>query len=172
MTRAVLSSHTLSAIVALAAILVAPRCASAHALRVDCYLRAESVIVEAYFDDDTPADKAKVRIFDAGGNEIARGQTDADGKWSTHRLSPGRYRVEVDAGGGHFAKQSMEVPANGNVATAPIRITEGPSRPEAARMFWPKLMVGLGAIAGFAIALWIAARCKKEPPRSATPSAG
>jgi hypothetical protein len=28
-------------------------------------------------------------------------------------------------------------------------------------MFWPKLVVGLGAIAGFGIALWIAARRKK-----------
>ena len=169
MTRVAVQSRSFLAILAVAALLAAPQQGDAHALHVDCHLRGEKVVVEAYFDDDTPADKAKVRIVDAGGNEIAGGQTDAAGKWSMERPASGRYRVEVNAGGGHFAKQTMVIPGEGDIGAAPARVSEGPSRQEAARMFWPKLAVGLGAIAGFGIAVWIAARRKKEPPREAHP---
>jgi hypothetical protein len=172
MSCADLRSRGFALMFALAAFLSTPRLACAHALRVDCHLRGEEVLIEAYFDDDTPAGKAKVRVFDDSGTLVADGRTDAAGRWSVARPKPGRYRVEVDAGGGHFTKQTMDVPAEiASGETAPIRISEGPSRQESAKMFWPKLIVGLGAIAGFGIALWIAARRKKAPHGSELPGA-
>jgi hypothetical protein len=162
MTGAIHRSRGMLVMLALMVLLGTPRIASAHALRVDCHLRGGEVLIEAYFDDDTPAGEAKVRVFDDKGSLIAEGRTNAAGRWSVARPKPGRYRVEVDAGGGHFTKQTMDVPAEiASGESAPVRISEGPSRQETAKMFWPKLMVGLGAIAGFGIALWIAARRKK-----------
>ena len=42
-----------------------PANAFAHALGVACTLRGDKVEVEVFYDDDTPAQKAKVQVLNA-----------------------------------------------------------------------------------------------------------
>ena len=73
----------------------------AHAVGVDCTVRGDKVEVEGFFDDDSPAQKAKVRVVNAKGELIADGITDEKGRWSFRTPAPGKYQVELDAGAGH-----------------------------------------------------------------------
>ena len=82
-------------------LLLVPAIASAHGLFAECKIEADIVRVSAYFDDDTDATGAKVRVLDADKRVRAEGTTDEKGKWSFPRPTAGKYRVEVDAGAGH-----------------------------------------------------------------------
>lgn len=136
--------------------LATARPAPGHALGAECKLRGDRVEVEAYYDDDTPARNAKVRVLDAHDNVVAEGRTDAQGKWSFPKPQPGSYQVAVDAGAGHGTKLKMTVPAG--EGAPPAAISEGPRREEFTRFPWLKVTLGLGAIALFALALWLALR--------------
>ena len=60
-------------------------------------LEKDPVAVEAWFDDDTPAQAARVRVVRDTGEEVAAGATDDRGTWSFPKPGPGRYRVEVES---------------------------------------------------------------------------
>jgi nickel transport protein len=130
--------------------------AAAHALGAECRLRDGRVEVEAYYDDDTPAPDAKVRVLDPQENTIVQGRTDAQGRWSFPTPRPGKYRVIVDAGAGHRATVPMTVPASEDV-TASL-LSDGPSRQEFTRFPWLKAGLGLAVIGGFSLALWLSRR--------------
>src|SRR5262245_28615831 len=65
-------------VVALAALLalVFATPAEAHKLFADCHVKGDRVEIEAYFDDDTPAAQAQVKIVDQAKKTIAEGKTD------------------------------------------------------------------------------------------------
>src|SRR5205085_2177382 len=92
--------------------------AEAHALSGQCKLVGNQVQVEAYFDDDSPAADAHVRVLDGAKGEIAKGRTDAKGGWSFARPAAGKYIVVVDAGAGHRTDIAMTVPPGDDSATA------------------------------------------------------
>ena len=72
----------------------------------------------------------------------------------------------MDAGDGHIAKKTMNVPPAGSSAapvpaaafsagaTPSVRISEGPSREEFTRVPWLKIVLGLGFIGAVGMALW------------------
>src|SRR5438128_10049711 len=64
------------------AVLLAADSAHAHDLLAECKLKGGTVIVEAFFSDNTPAREAKVTVRDARGGELASGRTDDAGRWS------------------------------------------------------------------------------------------
>jgi hypothetical protein len=70
--------------------------ASAHDLRGRITLLPESIKVEAWFSDDTPAEGAQVSIKDDKGAEVARGKTDETGICLIPKLKPGAYEAEID----------------------------------------------------------------------------
>src|SRR5262245_32067281 len=98
---------------AVAAWLALAGAAPAHDLGANCKVEGGRVLVTAFFEDDTPARGAKVRVFDAQKQEVAAGQTDAEGRWACPAPPPGAYLVVVDAGGGHRADVDLTVPAAG-----------------------------------------------------------
>jgi len=120
-----------------------PGRAGAHALGAECKLVGARVELEAYYDDDTPARQARIRVIGAGGTIVAEGKTDAAGNWSFARPAAGKYEVQIDAGAGHRKVVALSVPDD---ATAP-RVSEGPAREEFTRSPWPRLLVGLLVIA-------------------------
>ena len=144
-----------SAALVLLALLLATSPAAAHALGAECRLRGGTVEVEAYYDDDSPANRARVRILDASGKAVAEGRTDAEGRWSFPTPPPGPYAVVVDAGDGHLVKLKMTVPdpppgdAAGSQDKA-VPVSEGRSREEFTRVPWGR--VGLGLLALMALA--------------------
>src|SRR6266571_8807784 len=80
-----------------------PPSAQAHAVGLEWRFRDDRVVIDVFYDDDSPAVRARVRVLD-GDKEIATGLTDEKGGWSFARPAPGRYTIDVDAGAGHRAR--------------------------------------------------------------------
>jgi hypothetical protein len=82
--------------------------AFAHKMYVEAKPLTDHVRVEAYYDDDTPAQEAKIKILKDDA-VIAEGRTDEKGVW-TCTLPPGHYSVRAETLG-HAAHGVIEVPA-------------------------------------------------------------
>jgi nickel transport protein len=126
-----------------------PLAAAAHGLDFEPTLKDGRVRVEAYYDDDTPADAAAVTVTDAANVVILEGKTDAKGVWEFAAPPPGRYAVKVNAGDGHVAKRTITIPepdgAAGSISDGPTRAAfTGPTR-------WVLAAVGVAAIGGLTV---------------------
>jgi nickel transport protein len=89
---------------------LSPGRAAAHALQVTIRTMSDAtpVTVIVGFDDDTPAEDAKVVVTDAAGKEVARGKTDERGVWRFTKPAPGKYVATAEAIG-HKTKVEFEV---------------------------------------------------------------
>jgi len=142
---------------AIAVLALVPRSALAHGVGLNCKLHGDRVIVEAFYDDDSPAVRAQVRVL-AADMEVANGLTDDKGIWSFARPSPGKYTIKLDAGAGHRAKDTITVPSDGeSPTTAPQVIGDAPRRDEFTRFPVLGLLYGLLIIAGLAALFVLAA---------------
>ena len=106
------------------AVALVPGQASAHDLQLVVKLPPESLdvlVIEAGFDDDSPAEGAKVVITDANGTMIVEATTDARGVCKLARPVPGKYTATVEALG-HKDKVAFEVAgvAVSDVSPTPI----------------------------------------------------
>jgi prepilin-type N-terminal cleavage/methylation domain-containing protein/prepilin-type processing-associated H-X9-DG protein len=152
-----------------AVFLAVPSTVSAHGVGVEAKLKGDSVRVEVFFDDDTPAADAKVSVTAEDGKLVAEGKADAKGLWSFSVPRPGKYRVTADAGGGHLAKTTMTIPprsvsalsaseprhASTDSSTEPaVSISEGLTREETTGpRRWILAGVGLAVIGLFTFAI-------------------
>jgi hypothetical protein len=119
--------------------------------------------VEAFFSDNTPARDAKVTVRDPHGDELAAGRTDDAGRWTFPAPAAGKYEVTCDLGDGHRKAAIVTIPSA--AALKPITptpdeivVTGGPTREELTRFPWLRLVLGVGAIGGLAMLLWLATR--------------
>jgi hypothetical protein len=110
--------------------------AEAHGLYVHTELRGNQLRIEAWFDDDTPAEKARVKIV-SGTTVIREGVTDEKGLWLTESLSPGKYQIQVDAGAGH--RRDTEF----NMTEKDVSGTAGPTKIEVKEQQWIGVLAGL-----------------------------
>ena len=158
-------------LVLLLGLTLAPR-ASAHALGAECKLVGDRVALEAYYDDDSPADGARVRVEDGGKQVVTEGRTDARGGWSMPRPGPGRYTVVVDAGVGHRTQLAFTIPAPQSTSTpdavAPpepaVTISEDRTRQEFTAFPWLKLAIGLAVLGGLSAAFLVSRRLQRPGP--------
>ena len=160
----------------LGCLITAPR-AEAHALSGQCKLVGNSVELEAYFDDDSPAADAKVRVLDGAKTAITEGRTDAKGRWSFPRPAMGKYVVVIDAGAGHRTEIAVTIPAGDAAASSAdddcccceepssssspspsLTVSDGPDRATFTGYLWLKLGIGLAVIGGLAAAFVISRR--------------
>ena len=117
-------------------VLTVPAMAHAHAIGAEAKLAAGRVELEAYYDDDTPGADAAVTVTGPGGKVVAEGRTDPVGRWSFPRPPAGKYRVTIDAGGGHRATIGLTIPppappvASPRPAGDPVNVSDGPTRSE------------------------------------------
>jgi hypothetical protein len=95
-------------IATVAVALLGPARAVAHDLRVVVKLLPDRVQVEAGYDDDTPAEAAKVILTDSQGTVVAEGSTDERGVCHLPKLGPGRYTAKV-VSAGHADTVAFEV---------------------------------------------------------------
>lgn len=131
--------------------LLLPAVAAAHAIGVDVKPMGETVRVEAYYDDDTPAKGAKVWVEDESNARVAEGRTDENGFWTFPTPDPGRYTVRVDAGDGHAARKTLRV---GEEQSGVQTSSDGPNRESfTGPQRWAMTGIGLAAIAGLTILL-------------------
>jgi hypothetical protein len=91
------------------ALLLTAAPAFAHKLIVECRVQNDRVRVEAFHDDDTPAQQAKIIIADESKKIIAEGRCDERGLWSCPLPTPGKYTVRAESVG-HTAKTDLEIP--------------------------------------------------------------
>jgi hypothetical protein len=149
--------------------------AAAHNLDAECKLVGNRVEVEAFYDDDTPARQARVRVLDARQEVLFEGKTDEQGKWSFPRPAPGEYKVEIDAGAGHRRPVTMTIPgprANATtekVIEAAVRISESAGREELTRFPWQRLLLGLLIIAALSGFFLLVSRRRRPQRDEATP---
>lgn len=92
-----MNRHTIVA--AALAVVFAAAPARAHDLRAKLNPETDPIRVEAWFDDDTPAQQARVSVVRSTGEEVASGQTDERGVWSFAKPGPGMYRITVESVG-------------------------------------------------------------------------
>jgi hypothetical protein len=86
-------------VIAVLVVAFAPGRAAAHDLRAKVKTVVDPIVVEVGFDDDTPAEGAKVVIYDSSGKEIAAGKTDEKGVWTFKKPAPGKYKAVVESAG-------------------------------------------------------------------------
>jgi nickel transport protein len=112
------------------------------------------VTVAAYFEDNTPAQQAKVFVTEVDSTPVVHGTTDDRGRWAFARPAPGRYRILVDAGNGH------RVHADLTIATDPALSAgiDTPSRAEFTRFRWLGVLGGVGFLGLFAGVAWLVRR--------------
>jgi nickel transport protein len=151
-----------------AVVLFTPAAADAHAVGAEPKLVDGRLQVDAFYDDDSPAEDAKISVTDAAGNVVAEGKTDDKGRWSCPAPPPGKYGIKVDAGAGHRAVVKFTVPDPAAPAAGGPPVSDGPTRAEftgPVRYVWAA--VGLLAIGG---GTWVAMRVLRG--RSATAGDG
>jgi hypothetical protein len=138
--------------------------ANAHALDFDCKVKRDRVELEAYYDDDTPARSAKVRVEDQGRQLIAEGRTDEEGRWSFARPESGPYRVIVDAGAGHRSEREITITAEA-ATTEPAAPKQRTRRERFTEFPWLRLGGGLAIIAGLGAAAWVGRKIGRHARR-------
>ena len=168
-------------------LLVSPSIVSAHGIGVEAKLKVDRVAIEAFFDEDTPAADSKMAATNENGKVVAEGRADANGMWSFPVPPAGKYRVTVDAGGGHMAKTTITIPARPAAqTTAPSEGTAPPTGPaaelEAIVSDWPTrpettgwrrwLMAGVGVtiIGLLTLAFRLVTRKRIRSPASEEPA--
>ena len=139
--------------------------AFAHRLIVDPTPVGDRLRVEAYYEDDTPAQYAKVTVV-VDGRTVAEGQTDDRGVWTCPRPAPGTYTVRV-ADHGHAGKETVVIP---DPNASPLAVSADPDPPredrsERTRTPWGRLAIGLAIIAGLTL-VW---RFRPRPARAVSP---
>jgi hypothetical protein len=117
--------------------------AFAHKLYVDPTIVGDRLRVEVYYDDDTPAQDAKVTVL-FGDEKLATGKTDEKGVWTWPKPGPGTYLVRAESLG-HAAKETVVIP---DPAADPPPAAPPESRPSRTRTPWRNLALGLGVIGG------------------------
>jgi len=154
--------------------------AVAHDLGAEVRLTGPYLEVQAFFDDGTMARNARVELLRyADRQPLGEGRTDQHGRCRLPRPPAGRYLVRVNAGAGHIHEETVTVPPAPDssttseqpevVSSAPsqpaesIRISSGPTYEQKARLRWLKLVLGLVAILGLAVAAWWVLRIRQTP---------
>jgi len=118
--------------------------AFAHRLHVDPKVVGDQLRVEAYYDDDTPAQEAKITVR-SGDMTVAEGRTDEKGVWTCPKPAAGKYTVRAESVG-HAATESLDI--NEIAASEPVASDESKSAQRLAntRTPWRNLAVGLGLL--------------------------
>jgi len=137
--------------------------AFAHRLHVDPKVAGDQVRVEAFYDDDTPAQEAKITVT-LGDQTIAEGRTDEKGVWTFAKPAPGTYLVRAESVG-HAATEALVVPE----PDQPPPAEPTPPTDERARRThtpWGRLAVGLAMIGGLWLAWAISRRAVSKADRA------
>jgi hypothetical protein len=133
----------------LAALLLLGLCpgfAFAHNIDFTWKSVGEQLLIEAFFDDDTPALAARVQILDEEGRIMASAVTDGQGKCTLPAPNPGKYHLVVDAGAGHRKERPIVI---GDSSSGGVK------RSDFTRFPWVRIAIGLGVIGAVAGAfLW------------------
>jgi hypothetical protein len=141
-----------------AALLVWCPPAFAHRLHVDPKPRGDQLRVEAFYEDDTPAQDARITVR-LGDHLVAEGRTDEKGVWTCPLPKPGTYTVRaVSAGHADTATLTVPPPPPTTAAAAPPAPQPEDDRGSRTGTQWAGLAAGLAIIGG----LWLVWRVTRR----------
>jgi hypothetical protein len=140
--------------------------AFAHRLHVDPKIVGEELRVEAYYDDDTPAQEAKITVK-AGDLTVAEGRTDEKGVWTCPKPGAGKYTVRAESVG-HAATETLDIGEVAAAAEPPAANgSQSAQRLANTRTPWRNLAVGLGLLGTVCVA-WLFTRKAGNRAHSST----
>jgi hypothetical protein len=147
---------SLTLFASLGVILLSPALASAHALEAIVRVTDTVVIIEAGYDDDTPAPSAQVVIRDANQRIVYEGTTDERGLCTFSLPPAGRYVAEVTS--------------TGHRATVEFTIDNAPAEYQSWR---PNrragLILGAGGLLVLVMISWWRLQRRQRHPRNSPP---
>ncbi|MBA2226326.1 MAG: carboxypeptidase-like regulatory domain-containing protein [Thermogemmata sp.] len=153
--RSSLQCH-LSLIAGMGIMLLSPDLASAHALEAIVRVTNTALVIEAGYDDDTPAPSAKVVIRDANQRIVFEGTTDDRGLCTFSLPPPGMYVAEVTSTGHRASVEFVVENAPGEYQSwRPNRRTG--------------LFVGIGGLLVLVLISWWRLRRRQRSPRNSPP---
>jgi nickel transport protein len=138
--------------------------AFAHRLHVEPKVVGDQLRVEAYYEDDTPAQDAKVTVR-SGDATVAEGRTNEKGVWTCAKPAAGTYTVRAESVG-HAATETIVIAkAEDGPPTATIASDDSGSvgRKAKTRTPWRNLILGVGLVAAACLA-WLVSRKTGRPP--------
>ena len=135
------------ATVAAAGALVIPTRADAHAMHAKVDVTNDPARLDAYFDENFPAELADVTVTDADGNVVLTGKTDKRGVWMFPRPKPGTYVLTVKEPDGHVAKREFTVGAGEETVFTGRRLNK-----------WVGLSIGVVVLLGASGISWLLRR--------------
>jgi nickel transport protein len=140
----------------LAALFLCASPASAHRMIVDPRSKGDQLHVEVFYEDDTPAQQAKVIVLN-GDQLVAEGRTDEKGVWNCPKPPPGTYLVKAESLG-HAAKATLVVSEAASApATAAVVDSQPTDHSQQTAIPWRNVAIGLGVI-GVLCIVWITVR--------------
>lgn len=101
--------------------------ARAHRLNVEARLEAGRAVVEVYFGDGTRPEGAEV-VVTRDGVEVARGRTDATGRFWFAPAAPGRHAIAVTEPGLHRGQAALDVAPGDLVAAVTTRAADAEAK--------------------------------------------
>src|SRR5262249_53707745 len=138
-------------------------------LLLECKVRENRLRVEAFYDDDTPAQQAKIVVKNDRKEIVAEGFTDERGNWSCDAPSAGEYSIRAESVG-HVHQETIRIKATPGVDQEDYAVGHAwvtseltATREQQTATPWLKLAFGLGIIAGVGALVWFARRITREP---------
>jgi len=118
-----------------------------HNLCAKVEIQGPNLRIEAWFDNETPADGAKVKLL-LNKNTLKEAVTDERGLCTIPAPGAGNYTIDINAGGGHRTEITFTIEAAVDEQTA------GADKESVFQRRWLGTAIGLGII----LALTLAAR--------------
>lgn len=140
--------HTIALLIAMGSV------GRGHLVLGELTLHGDIVRLAAFFEDDLPANNAKVRVVDNQGAVVVEGVTDAEkGLFEFPAPPAGKYRILLDAGQGHRTTLDLEL----NEVDGRRHL--GPAATRQSQTAYPylKVVLGLGLI-GLVVAVFLLSR--------------
>ncbi len=155
--------------------------AFAHKMLLFCNPNGDPLRVEAYYDDDSPAQNAKVTIENESREIVIEGKTDERGVWSGPRPVPGKYLVRAESIG-HVAKEWLVIAGESSTSKGIAPAEQSPNqselssaatreigrtdshvaRDQATGTPWLKIAIAFAVIAGLCALLRLARKRRTE----------
>jgi hypothetical protein len=167
----IVSNFLFRSLIALGGICLSASPIFAHKLLLDCRLRDDRLRVEAFYDDDTPAQNAKIVVENDRKQVVAKGLTDEKGCWNCAVPTSGEYTVRAESIG-HAAKETLAIKESAldNSRSIERKISSEPAatRDEKTAMPWVSITIGLAMLACLGALVWfIRGRKRTDSPKDA-----
>ncbi len=135
MPRPSIGEQSLRFLVLVLAALCVPTVALAHKVNVFAYVEGDTVCTQSYFNDGAKCRNSEIKVFDAQGNVLLEGKTDAQGEFSFVPPVKTDLLIVLDAGMGHRAEYKFQAAELAD--TLPTKVTPTPRAEETDGMATP-----------------------------------